>query len=65
MRVKIQNNIDQIKKLAKSPVKRVNTETVPGNFRIHDSLSKSIRNAQEASTFLAELNASIAISRKK
>lgn len=60
----IQNKINQIRKLAKSPVSTVrmkNSDTTHTN----DNLLRSIRNAREAEIFLAELSAVAKISQHR
>lgn len=63
MNEKVQDKINQVQKLAKSSVEASSIKS-NGASRSDDSLSKAIRNSQEAAVFLAELNAAITISKK-
>ena len=60
MKEKIQDKINRIHQMATSPVKTHKAQN-DNSFRANDSLSKSIRNAEEADIFLAELSAAVKI----
>jgi hypothetical protein len=64
MKEKIQERINQVRHLAKTPTKGQAVRT-NDSFRANDSLSKSIRNSTEANIFLAELDAAIKIAQTK
>lgn len=63
MNEKVQNKINEIMEMAKLSSKKTRT-TNTNSPRTQDSLTKAIRNQQEASVFLAELNAVISMSKK-
>jgi hypothetical protein len=64
MKDKVQNKINKVLELAGSPIKTSGKNGAIGR-RTNDSLLKVIRNSQEATVFLAELNAAIEISQQK
>lgn len=64
MKEKIQQRINQLRDLATTPAKG-NVVKSSDSFRASDSLSKSIRNPQEATIFLAELDAAFKAARQK
>lgn len=64
MRQKVQDKINHMRQHAKSTISVSSTKDA-AILRNNDSLSKGIRNSQEASIFLAELNAVIKISSQK
>ncbi|HEV7230175.1 MAG TPA: hypothetical protein VGO45_02535 [Bacteroidia bacterium] len=64
MKKSIQNKIEQIKQLARTQhlAGKIVSAEVSGN---EDSLLKAIRNKEEASVFMAELDAVINVSKGK
>jgi hypothetical protein len=64
MKEKVQERINRVRHLATSPAKGYVVKDV-NSFRINDSLSKSIRNPEEADIFLAELDAAVKIAKTK
>lgn len=64
MKEHIQSKINQMHSLAKSPIKG-NAVSVTHTAQNEDSLSKAIRNKDEANLFIAELNAAIKVANQK
>lgn len=62
MKEKIQENINQIKKLATSSCNQ-NASKATESIRTNDSLSKAVRNSKEADIFLAELDAAFKVAK--
>ena len=64
MKQSIQDKIEQIKELAKTQhlVGKIASAEVSNN---EDSLLKAIRNKEEATVFMAELDAAIKVSKSK
>ena len=64
MKQSIQNKIDKIKELAKTQhLEGKIYPSVPSN--VEDSLLKAIRNKEDATLFMAELDAAIKVSQSK
>lgn len=64
MKTEVQDKIDKMKELAKTSG-ATNNFTTQNKSRNTDSLSKVIRNSDEAIIFLAELDAAFAIANKR
>ena len=64
MNERVLNKINHFRQLATSPAK-IGAEKIIDTFRSNDSLSKAIRNPQEAAIFLIELDAIIKSASKK
>ena len=64
MKQSIQDKIEQIKELAKTQhlVGKIASAAVSNN---EDSLLKAIRNKEEATVFMAELDAAIKVAKRK
>ena len=65
MKEKIQQRINQVRRLATTSTKGLHTVKAADSIRTNDSLSKSIRNSKEANIFLAELDAAIKVAKTK
>lgn len=64
MNEKVQDKINEIMEMAKLSSTKSGTTTT-NSPHTQNNLSKAIRNQQEASVFLAELNAVISMSKSK
>jgi fatty acid/phospholipid biosynthesis enzyme len=65
MKEKIQQRINQVRRLATTSTKELHIVKAVDSIRTNDSLSKSIRNSKEANIFLAELDAAIKVAQTK
>ena len=60
----LQNKLNEFRRLATTPVDKNRARVIDSN-REKDSLSKAIRNPEEAEEFMIQLNALIVLSQKK
>ena len=65
MKEKVQDKINRYRELTKSAVKTTAQKSAVTSFSNADSLSKAIRNKEEANIFWAELNTVVKIASSK